>query len=209
LSLGIAFKGPEGIVVAADSRVTLMATLPNNQLLPAYYDNATKLLRVGGQDYIGVVTYGQGAIGQNEPRTAQSYVPEFEVELAQAPVGNVRLSVEDFAQRLSDFFVQRWQAANMPANSDPMIFLVAGFDDGAAYGRVFQVVVPNAPAPSEQNAGQFGITMGGQSEFVGRLLAGYDSRVPGIARANLGLTPQQEDALDQALKAELGIGDPI
>jgi 20S proteasome alpha/beta subunit len=208
LSLGIAFKGPEGIVLAADSRVTLTATLPNNQVLPAYYDNATKLLKVGGQDYVGVVTYGQGAIGQVEPRTAQSYVPEFEVELGQVARPSNRLSVQEFAQRLSDFFLQRWQAANMPANADPMIFLVAGFDEGAPYGRVFQISIPNIPAPVEQNVGQFGITLGGQSEFVTRLLAGYDQRVPGLVAQNLGLTQPQTAALDQFLRANLGTPIP-
>jgi hypothetical protein len=54
MSLGIIFKGTEGIVLAADSRVTLMATLPSLQtpagnqqiLVPATFDNASKLLRV-------------------------------------------------------------------------------------------------------------------------------------------------------------------
>ena len=74
MSLGIAFKGPEGIVLAADSRVTLMAqvqqpNLPTPMVLPASYDNATKLLRIKGQRYVGAVTYGAGAIGVTEPRT--------------------------------------------------------------------------------------------------------------------------------------------
>jgi len=66
MSLGIAFKGPEGIVLAADSRVTLMAiaqqqgpqvapTGPALQVqIPVTYDNATKLLRVQGQDHVGL-----------------------------------------------------------------------------------------------------------------------------------------------------------
>ena len=115
MSLGIAFKGFEGIVLAADSRVTLTATLPNNVIVPAFFDNATKLLGMKGQPFVGAVTYGAGAIGTTQPRTAQSFLPEFEDELTQANVG--RLSVSDFAQRLSDFFLARWQAANMPAGA--------------------------------------------------------------------------------------------
>jgi len=49
MSLGIAFKGAEGIVLAADSRVTLLAQLQlggNNVMTPATFDNATKLLRL-------------------------------------------------------------------------------------------------------------------------------------------------------------------
>lgn len=101
MSLDIAFKGAEGIVLAADSRVTLTTvnkkTVPN-QVLPAYYDNATKLLRVNGQTYVGAVTYGAGAIGQCSPRTAYSCLPEFEAELAAVASG--RLAVEDFADTL-------------------------------------------------------------------------------------------------------------
>ena len=50
MSLGIAFKGPEGIVLAADSRVTINAERPINDnlrlLLPSTFDNATKLLKI-------------------------------------------------------------------------------------------------------------------------------------------------------------------
>ncbi len=51
MSLGMIFKGPEGIVLAADSRVTLNATIPNSNPLiqiPATFDYATKLLKVEG-----------------------------------------------------------------------------------------------------------------------------------------------------------------
>jgi hypothetical protein len=111
VSLGIVFKGPEGIVLAADSRVTLNATQQSaggTMIIPTYYDNATKLLHVAGQNYIGVVTFGAGAIGQPEPRTAQSFLPEFEANLLSENVG--RLSVDDFAARLSTFFMAQWSA---------------------------------------------------------------------------------------------------
>ena len=72
MSLGVAFKGPEGIVLAADSRVTLTAEMERDDgrmMLPSTFDNATKLLQITGQDYVGAITYGLGAIGQQEPRT--------------------------------------------------------------------------------------------------------------------------------------------
>lgn len=48
MSLGIAFKGPEGLVLAADSRVTLNASRTvgaQTLIIPATFDYATKLLR--------------------------------------------------------------------------------------------------------------------------------------------------------------------
>ncbi len=59
MSLGIAFKGAGGIILAADSRITLTAAAsmawpglpPQLMALPSIYDNATKLLRMKEQKY--------------------------------------------------------------------------------------------------------------------------------------------------------------
>src|SRR4051812_25905037 len=205
MSLGIAFKGPEGIVLAADSRVTLTSITSGGhsgtqQFVPATYDNATKLLSVKGQGYVGAVTYGLGAIGQTEPRTAHSYIPEFETELAQAKIK--RLSVEEFAQRLADFFLVRWRKTMPDPYVGPdMIFLVGGYNEGEAYGRVYDVIIPSRPIPNEQSPNDFGITWGGQGEFAGRLLHGYDPNLPQIVKTALALTDEQAGQLQAVLQS--------
>jgi hypothetical protein len=206
MSLGIVFKGPEGVVLAADSRVTLTGILPTGLTVQSSYDNATKLLKVKGQDFVGVVTFGAGSIGSAEPRTAHSFLPEFESELAAS--GEERLSVEDFSTRLGSFFLDRWNAGSMPPNADPMVFFVAGFDEGSVYGRVFQVIVPGSPTPEEQNTGQFGLTFGGQAELVQRMLGGYDPRTVEVAQAALKLTADQANLLRATLTQQLGLGIP-
>jgi hypothetical protein len=175
MSLGIAFKGPEGIVLAADSRATLhapVATPQGQMFLAASLDNATKLLKVNGQSHVGAITYGAGAIGLQEPRTPHSFMPEFEASLKSKD----RIGVEDFAKKLSDFFVARWTAGGMP-NPAPlgqdMIFLVGGYDPDATYGRVFEIFVPSKPVPREViPIGQFGAVWGGQSQIATRLING-------------------------------------
>lgn len=205
MSLGIAFKGSEGVVLAADSRVTLMTKVPTAVagqvvVIPATFDNATKLLKVKGQDYVGAVTYGLGALGQTEPRTAHSFLTEFEAQLGASHPD--RISVEDFARELSNFFMNKWREAGMPATvSDPeqMVFLVGGYDEGAVYGRLFEVYVPNKPEPKEQLATSFGALFGGQREFVDRLLNGYDGRLPEFAKSELGLSGADEAKLKAKL----------
>lgn len=217
MSLGIAFKGPEGIVLAADSRVTLHVQVQvqapqqgQTLLLPATFDNATKLLRVKGQDYVGAITYSAGAIsgaaGQQKPRTAHSFIPEFETSLAQTQ----RLSVLEFAQRLSDFFMARWTQAGMPIPVPPgqdMIFLVGGYDQDAPYGRVFEIFIPSKPVPHETlPAGQFGATWGGQSQIVSRLINGFDPMTPYAVRDFMHVPhvpPGQLDPLDIDLRTKL------
>ena len=192
MSLAIAFKGSEGVVLAADSRVTLPVPFkdPNGKdwVIPATFDNATKLLKIAGQNFVAAVTYGLGTIGHPEPRTAHSLLPELEAQIDPKK----RLSVEDFAKALSDFFMDQWNT-RMPKDAVPgtMVFLVAGFDEKAAYGRVFEIQIPTNPTPAERfAAGVFGPLFGGQQEITARLLNGFDP--PGL----------------NAIKEELGLDDP-
>lgn len=218
MSLGVVFKGPEGIVLAADSRVTLTNQLqvPNQPplLISSTYDNATKLLCVKGQKYVGAVTYGAGAIGQDEPRTAHSYIPEFEQELNKEfehdPKGVPRLSVKDFAERLSKFFLNKWIAQKMPLPCPPgqdMVFFVGGYDEGAPYGKVFEIYIPSRPDPAERhNASgqlQFGLLWGGQIDYANRLIHGFDGRLPNLTKDFLGLDDTKRDELDKYLQGQL------
>jgi hypothetical protein len=210
MSLGIAFKGPEGIVLAADSRVTLTAEMQRGDekmMLPSTFDNATKLLRMENHKYVGAVTYGAGAIGQQEPRTAHSFLPEFEGELHQS--SPQRLSVADFSAKLSDFFARQWKKM-MPADysGPPMVFLVGGYDDGQPYGRVYKVEIPSRPTPEEQNPRQFGLTWGGQLEYTTRLVKGFDPNLPSMVQDRLGLTDAQREDLQEYLERALSARIP-
>jgi len=206
MSLGIAFKGPEGIALAADSRVTLTTHLqqPNQKpiMIPSTYDNATKLLRIKGQDHVGAVTYGIGAIGQTEPRTAHSYIPEFEQELKD--VG--RLSVQDFANKLSEFFLDKWNKQNISAiPGQDMVFFVGGYDEESPYGKVFDIYIPSRPTPYEWHSkpGEFGLVWGGQREYADRLIHGFDGRLPKLIKKYLNLNDKKPDEISQHLKSQL------
>jgi hypothetical protein len=225
VSLAVVFKGPEGLVLAADSRVTLMAGQPvpgGIQMLPVFFDNATKLLSLDSYKHLGIVTYGQGTIGEEEPRTAHSFLPELEQHLRKRPKPTRRardgtatkstrpgrLTVKQIADGIGTFFRQQWRKAKMPAEADPMVFLVAGFDQGASYGRVFEVSVPDTPKPVELHADGFGISWGGITFYAERLLSGVAPRAIEIASDELGLTPAQANNLAARWKTELHLPIP-
>jgi hypothetical protein len=197
VSLGIVIKAPEGIVLAAESRITLTGQNPaTNDRVQVSFDNATKLLSFAKGTSVrpvGVVTYGQAAIGQ---RTASSFVPEFETE-----IGDDDLTTEEFAHRLSDFFMKQWTAV-VPDDyaGPPMTFVVGGLDRPQPYGRVFTVDIPRRPEPVEAAAGgNFGITFGGQDDVMTRLLMGYDKSVPDRIAKALALTPAKKQELIAAI----------
>ena len=205
MSLGIVVKGTEGVVLAADSRVTLSAQLPNGSTLPVNFDNATKLIHFGApHDFMAALNYGQALIGR---RTANSYIQEIERTL-----GDSRLSIEQYAKRLGVFFAQKWVDAKMPVQSTPglvpMIFIVAGYDKGEDYGSVYLLSVPNSPDPQPQNAGQFGMTWGGQLEVANRIIHGYDPALESIIKAVLNLDDSQMAKLVPVLQANLAAKIP-
>jgi hypothetical protein len=194
MSLAIVIKGPEGLVLAADSRVTLQARRAH-EVITVNYDNATKLLTFEGQTHIAAVTYGAAAIGA---RTAHSFLPEFEVETKEEP-----LSVKDFAEKLRTFFLDRW-ASEMPKNYNgpDMTFVVGGFDKGDAYGKVFLFSIPSGKEIQSRNPGEkdFGMTWGGQLELACRMIHGFDPALPELLSQNLGLTDDQKTKLVESLK---------
>lgn len=222
MSLGILIKAPEGLVLAAESRVTLTAQFQaaNNAPLPpgqpqtlsVNFDNANKLLTFNEPyKHYGVVTYGAGAIGL---RTAQSLIPEFETSLTGDE--NQHLTVLQFAHKLSDFFLNQWQVANLPVGvaGQDMIFNVAGFDDNEPYGKVYQFQIPNNPTPTERNGminnqHQFGITFGGQVEIVSRLLMGYDANLFKLLIDAGVITQQQYTGQISPLLQHLRLQTPI
>lgn len=216
MSLGVILKGTEGIVLAADSRVTLFTPMPgaapNQQVMvPSTFDNATKLLKVNLENhkFVAAVTFGLGAIGIKEPRTASSFMPEFEAELA----GEKRVKVEVFAERLSVFFVKQWKLLGMPNNLPPgneMVFMVGGYDKDAPYGTIFGFNIPSDPKPKQLIAeGQFGANWGGQREFTDRLMQGFDPNLPNAVHEILGIPQERRDlTLEAQLKAKLGIPIP-
>ena len=185
---------------------------PTNQTIPSYFDNARKLLTIKSQPYVGVVTYGAGAIGQSEPRTAHGYMPEFEAHLSTVceAEASERLATRRIAQELGTFFTQQWIDAGMPNPAVPpmqqMVFLVGGFDDGEPYGHIYRLQVPNSPDPVEKT--DFGVTYGGQNELVARLLGGTDLRALQLTKDHLGLDDAQTAGLADLWRQNLGLPIP-
>jgi hypothetical protein len=205
MSLGVAVKGPEGIVLAADSRVTLETRRPDGVVLPITFDNATKLLTFSEpHNYVGAITWGAAVIGL---RTAHSFLPEIELELQKE---KSRLTVQEYATRISDFFMGQWQAAAasgaLPADykGPDMTFTVGGYDPAEAYGGVFLFDIPRHPKPEPRNPGkEFGITWGGQLQVATRLLFGYDPQLITILKNTLTLNDQQVASVALALQQQL------
>ena len=201
MSLGVIVKAPEGLVLAAESRMTLTVKRPNNQVLPVHFDNATKLFSFQQCNKIGVVTWGQALIGK---RSAQNLMPEFEADIQKES----ELSVLDFANFLSKFFVRHWNTEMKSSTGPPITFAVGGFDKDEPYGKVYLIEIPNKPDPEERNSEGFGYTWGGQREMVDRITRGYDPAVPQLIAKKFNFNRNKISQLENELR-QLQIPFPI
>ena len=193
MSLGIVIKGPEGVVLASDTRVTLSrASGAGQPPTIVNFDNSSKLLTLDGENgRAAAVTQGNSTVGG---RTAHSLLPEFQQDL-----GNHAYTVEQYAQELSTFFMDRWGRAGEAHGG--IEFIVGGIDRESAYGDVYRFRVPGRPIPNRLlDPSNFGMSWGGQLEIVNRLVQGF---APGIPSAIGRLHPEVDaDQLESTLRAQ-------
>jgi hypothetical protein len=189
MSLGLAIKVPDGLVLAVESRIMVTQTDASGQIInKGMYDNATKLLSFKNHDIVGAVTYGLGHIGL---RAHSWYLWELNKSL-----GKNRLPVYDFAQKLSDFFMKKW---NLPAPQDykgeQMSLLIAGFNKDEPDGHVYLLELPSKPEPIEQLQGIFSMSIGGQQEIATRLLNGIDTTLLNIINTFQDISEQNKQKI--------------
>ena len=195
MSLVVVVKGTDGVVLAADSRITLNTTLPGRGPLNVNFDNATKFLTFDSPHHrwVAAVTYGDSVIGN---RTVHSFVPELESTLK-----NQRKRVLEYAEHIRKFFYERWQTEYGPnVQANGVWFTVGGYDKNEPYGAVYEFNVPNSPDVTPQYLGNnFGMRWGGQFEMASRIILGHDPALIQILRDKAGLEESQIKEIEKNL----------
>lgn len=191
MTLNVIVRGPEGLVFAVESRSLVDLTLSNGCKCPINFDATNKLLAFDEpHNFVAALTYGLGAIGD---RSVYSFMPEIEVAIASA----TRMKVEEFAKKLSSFFMEEWN--KRPELKDykgvPIILLIGGFDEGELHSHTYELHIPFKPEPFELP--QIGISLGGQRELVERLIRGFDPNLPQLLKTAWALSDEQLSAMPQ------------
>ena len=205
MTLVIACKGPEGFALAADSRTTAAVTMASGKQDTTYTDTATKLFGLTRQEHIGLLSWGQYFFGDRY--SVGGFMPQLEARLGERSGGS-RMKVADIAGEVGEFFTEQWRKYAKAADNSPIWFLVAGFDEGDTLGRLYQLSIPNAPHPIEQQSNVFGINWGGESELVARVLNGVDPQAAAVAKSELSLRDNQVRRLEGRWRDELGLRIP-
>lgn len=210
MSVVIAVKVSEGLVLAADSASTLTGQVQGAQgpvgVLKTY-TNARKLLQIG-EFPIGILAWGLGFIGL---RTIESHVREWEYEnhwhSRDAHKSNIGrpVSVKECAESLHNHLVSlyREEFGRNPPGEQPIIgILVSGYSDGQFFPEIWRFVLPMEASqiqnqrPDVDGKPDFGASWFGLTEPLVRLHWGRDDMVVKIISEKFNIP---EDVLSKEL----------
>lgn len=163
MTILVGAASPDGIVLGADSRMTLS----DGQRHRIASDSTDKLFELDGR--FGVATYGIAFVGQ---RTINGLMDEF---IAGVNEGDCP-DVETFANALGSFFHGRFEAQFGESDEQGwhLGFVVAGYDE-SGIGHVWEVGVPGPAVLSTSiNSADLGVLWRGQTDSIARLIKGVD-----------------------------------
>lgn len=191
MTVAVALKVRDGIVLAADSATTLMApdgSAANHNV----YNHANKIVNLCKGTPIGFMTWGIGGFGS---ANVAMLAKDFRANKWQ-PHFAAGYEVRAVAEELARFFQGLAQGV-----SGPFGFLVAGHTPGAQLGEAWVVNLNDGvwSDPEEVLPGEQGIVWFGQVEWLQRLLLGFD--FPKVAAALTEDVGLPVDELDQAIRA--------
>lgn len=182
------------MVFAAESRATRDWQLPDGTKTVTLYHDASQKLFTFDKPHNTIAAVCSGVSSFDEEKTINSLMPEFEAGLASKG----RLSVENFATKMSSFFKKKWdETPATKAVKDKAEFLVGGFNKKGESSHVYEMTIPNELKPNELSNG---IWMIGQHEIALRLLRGYDVELPKLLTNALSLTDKQVELVKKAVE---------
>jgi len=203
VTIAIAVKVHDGVVLAADSAASIMHPAGAAHGLAAWvYNNANKVFRLGKDLRVGGVVWGAGSIG---PVSISTLARDLEARftfggdpLAVVP-GNY--TVKDVTEKVRRFFYEEKYLAAYPApppapaappggpppaaapERPSLGLLVAGFSTGADLAEVYRIDIHDGDCPEPFLAmatAATGYLWHGQPEALNRLLDGYDARLKSV-----------------------------
>jgi hypothetical protein len=175
-------KVAEGLVLAADSVVTLEGSIDTSQgqamSVIQMFESANKVTRF--KDYpIGIMTWGLASIAD---RSIQSLIMEFEYGYKEMKQ-NKKYTVKQIADGLLSFIKARYRKAfpNVPDGEGPILgMLIGGYSSGKFFADEYSIEIPfmqewEIRRPNRPNGSPFfGADWFGQIDALLRLIKGYD-----------------------------------
>lgn len=200
MTLSLAIKVHDGIVLAADSATTLMG--PNGKVVNVF-NNANKVFNLYKGLPIGAITWGLGIIGSSSIATIMK---DFREKLREGDGADtkwrldpVSYTIKEVAEKLCRYvFDDLYAEAFGEGKRKPALgFIVGGYQPIDRQAELYRVAVdgPDANGPTVKklaDASQDAFAMWeGEPQAISRLVNGFDPSLPHVLKHNLGVPDEQ------------------
>ncbi len=197
MTIAVAVKVHDGVVLAADSAASIMHPQAGAHGLAAWvYNNANKVFRLMREIPVGGVAWGAGSIGNVSISTlARDLTHSFRAGGDPLEVDRANYTMQEVAEKTRRFFFDEKYLAAYPALPEPPIppggapatappqrpslgLLIAGFSKGADLAEIYRIEINDGKCPGPilaKPAAETGYLWYGQPDALNRLLLGYDA----------------------------------
>jgi len=192
MTIAISVKVHDGVVLAADSATTLFS--PNGGISHVY-NNANKILNLYKSSEkkmdglpIGIITYGLGGIGNSSISTL---IKDFRKSLMnnevkwKIDIDNYK--IEEVANNFKKFIYEDTYKPFFKDNQQPPFlgFIIAGYSSKTDLAEEWRIEILNGECvgpTSVRKKEEVGITWGGESKTINRLVIGFDPLLTNILK---------------------------
>lgn len=218
MSIVVAVRVGEGLVVATDSASTLHAQGPEGQEgVAKVFNHATKVLQL--RDYpVAVASWGASQIGS---RVIASLVEEYANQrppLEELEEDGGQLHVKSEAEGLMEFLFDHYEKSfpdwdQMDAPPGGLGVLVGGYSTGNFFPEEYVFNLPQKDfgqlrKPTEEGQQNFGANWYGLTDAIVRLHFGRDGRLPDMLQS-LGVETGKIQQLEAAIQQNIQYSVPF
>jgi hypothetical protein len=198
MTIAIAIKVNDGIVLAADSASTILSPDPktNKKNIWIIYNNANKVFNLIKGIHVGAISWGSGSIGQ---ASIETLVKDFRKKVSDSDpewkIDTQSYTIEDIAQKFRKFiFDQHYskEFKDWPEKPD-LGFLIVGYSTKRPLAEIWRIEINNGNCQGPELIGKeqdIGIHWFGEIEAIGRLYKGFSIHLPTVLE-EAGLNPEQ------------------
>ena len=185
MTIAVSLKVNDGVVLAADSAMTLFND--KGQVINVY-NNANKIVNLYEDLPIGLISWGSGSIGNASISTlAKDLRHRFKGKVAQFKTWKLNpktYTLERVAHKTREFFFDELYSSaysNLKKENRPRLgIIIAGYSAGEQYAEEWQIQIdkgecdrPNLLRKKEYT----GINWRGETEIIYRILWGYGTKL--------------------------------
>jgi hypothetical protein len=184
LTIALSIKINDGIVLAADSASTNTSTFKDGTTIKRIYNNANKILHMHRDIPAGIITWGNGSIGNASIATI---VKDFRSQLGTGITFDpTSYQLKDLAEKFNDFIQDKYCAEyhDIPIQFQPYTgFTISGYSSNSSHAEEWRLNLESINKVEPvllSNYYDSGINWAGQPEAISRLINGYTRNLKNI-----------------------------